>query len=346
MFVKYGFALLFLVTVTGGNSAFAAETKVNRELSGQFLKTELGKSIAALKQIQAIYGGKEKANLKAEDARKIRLILRNSEKLIYGIDDRKNYYQSTANEKKASRSVALVIHTSDLLANGTPGQYNLPGETVGLCPSEKFYSEPAPGFCSAFRVGKDLIATAGHCIKSQGQCSGTSFVFNFFMNSEGATPQKGIRKEDVYSCKSIVDGELNGPDNSDWRVVRVDREMDVSIPVVGVRKSGKIDIGDPITIVGHPMGLPLKVTPGGTVRSHKASYFVANPDTYGGNSGSPAFNSQKLINGELFVEGILVRGEEDFVEYSPCMVSKICPIDGCRGEDVTYSSEFITAISN
>jgi hypothetical protein len=38
------------------------------------------------------------------------------------------------------------------------------------------------------------------------------------------------------------------------------------------------------------------------------------------------------------VEGILVRGEEDFVSQGNCMISKRCANDGCRGEDVTRIS--------
>jgi hypothetical protein len=62
---------------------------------------------------------------------------------------------------------------------------------------------------------------------------------------------------------------------------------------------------------------------------------VANLDTYGGNSGSPVFNATNHQ-----VEGILVRGENDFVTNGSCYVSLVCPTTGCRGEDVTRCSEW------
>jgi hypothetical protein len=38
------------------------------------------------------------------------------------------------------------------------------------------------------------------------------------------------------------------------------------------------------------------------------------------------------------VEGILVRGETDYVRSSSgCLISNVCKNDSCRGEDVTYS---------
>jgi hypothetical protein len=62
-------------------------------------------------------------------------------------------------------------------------------------------------------------------------------------------------------------------------------------------------------------------------------FFAANLDTYGGNSGSPVFNATSGT-----VEGILVRGENDFVSNGSCYVSLVCPTTGCRGEDVTRST--------
>ncbi|MEI8190645.1 MAG: hypothetical protein WCI75_13115 [candidate division NC10 bacterium] len=62
-------------------------------------------------------------------------------------------------------------------------------------------------------------------------------------------------------------------------------------------------------------------------------YFVANLDTYGGNSGSAVFSATTGL-----VEGILVRGENDYVWKGGCRVSNRCPADGCRGEDVTKVS--------
>ena len=45
-----------------------------------------------------------------------------------------------------------------------------------------------------------------------------------------------------------------------------------------------------------------------------------------------------------FVEGILVRGEADFVPLGNCKVSLICPDTGCRGEDVTRTTVFANRI--
>jgi hypothetical protein len=87
-------------------------------------------------------------------------------------------------------------------------------------------------------------------------------------------------------------------------------------------------------VIGHPCGLPQKYAPGAQVRHNSAGpFFVANLDTYGGNSGSAVFNATNRA-----VEGILVRGENDFVTNGTCYVSLVCPTTGCRGEDVTHAT--------
>lgn len=61
-------------------------------------------------------------------------------------------------------------------------------------------------------------------------------------------------------------------------------------------------------------------------------FFSANLDTFQGNSGSAVFNAETGM-----IEGILVRGEEDFIpnQAEMCIEANKCANDKCRGEDVT-----------
>ena len=71
------------------------------------------------------------------------------------------------------------------------------------------------------------------------------------------------------------------------------------------------------------------------VRDASPTYFFrADLDTFGGNSGSAVFNA-----GTNLIEGILVRGDVDFIT-SPagCMVASVVPQDGGAGESVTKIS--------
>ena len=102
---------------------------------------------------------------------------------IYGCDDRRNLYDPALSQpqKQAAQATAILVKSNQLKASGTT--FELPGKGAGLCSPEqvaeakhdvpeRFWDEPAPGFCSEFKIGPRLIATAGHCINDNRQCRG------------------------------------------------------------------------------------------------------------------------------------------------------------------------------
>jgi len=262
-----------------------------------------------------------------------------SPRVIYGEDDRRDLFDSHNDPKliELARSTAILVRKSDLKPEAQ--QFRLPKDTFGvsqgLCESEPFFEQPTPGFCSGFLVGDDLFVTAGHCITDAGMCAGVSMIFDYGYDQQGKDLST-VDADNVYYCKSIVSRAQGSGNGKDYAVVKLDR------PVVGreplkLRREGTISKGDPVTVIGHPSGLPTKITSGAKVRTNDSNlpYFVANIDSYGGNSGSAVFNTS---NGE--VEGILVRGETDFINRNGCMVSNKCAEGACRGEDVTKADVY------
>jgi len=73
-------------------------------------------------------------------------------------------------------------------------------------------------------------------------------------------------------------------------------------------------------------------------RTGPGDYFVGNPDTFGGNSGSGVFRSDSL---ELF--GVLISGDEDYVDDGGCQRVNVCPEGGCGGENILYARAAIDA---
>src|SRR5262249_25906156 len=128
-------------------------------------------------------------------------------------------------------------------------------------------------------------------------------------------------------------GGGNGAEGgAEWSLVRLERGV-TGRPPLKLRTSGKIGNQAGVFVIGHPSGLPVKYAPGARVRDNTpASHFVANLDTYGGNSGSPVVHTSTQG-----VEGLPVPGENDYVSNGTCQVSQRCPSTGCRGEDVTRS---------
>jgi Trypsin-like peptidase domain len=257
------------------------------------------------------------------------------QRVIYGVDNRKDLYLvTTAKVKAAAASVVALVKKGDLTRQ-SDGSFVLDTSSFQaefqLCGSEPFVNQPLGCFCSGFLVAPDVIATAGHCVKSAQDLANIRFVFGFRMN-DAQTARTTFAADEVYSGAGLI-GRSLADDGTDWALVRLDRAASGRSPVTG-RTSGKISGSARLYVIGHPCGLPLKYAPGAKVRDNApAPFFVANLDTYGGNSGSPVFNAANHR-----VEGILVRGETDFVSNGSCFVSLVCPSTGCRGEDVTRST--------
>jgi len=259
------------------------------------------------------------------------------QRVIYGVDNRQDVYEVTNPKiKKAAETVAALVKAADLSSDGHGGwtlATSFYRDEYQLCTTEAFASQPLGCFCSGFLVAPDVIATAGHCVKSPLDLVEMRFVFGFRMLN-ASTARTTFGKDDVYEGKEIIGRKLTA-DQTDWALVRLARAVVGRAPVA-YRSSGKIGAAQKLFVIGHPCGLPQKYAPGAQVRDNTPkAFFVANLDTYGGNSGSPVFNgaTQK-------VEGILVRGENDFVNKGSCYVSLVCPSTGCRGEDVTRASEW------
>jgi V8-like Glu-specific endopeptidase len=254
--------------------------------------------------------------------------------VIYGEDNRKDVFESSnASFIELSKSTAAMIKGSNLKLL-TNNEIEITASTLqqrGICSKERFSQQISAANCSGFLVAEDKIVTAGHCIRSEADCMNFKWVFDYRVDfSEQSSVN--VPKTSVYSCKKIISRSLDSVTKDDYAFIELDRKVLDRQPLK-LRKSGKIEKGASLVVIGHPTGLPTKIADGANVRSLQGKFFVANLDTYGGNSGSAVFNVETEE-----VEGILVRGETDYVLNSAlgCQVSNVCPADGCRGEDVTY----------
>jgi subtilisin-like proprotein convertase family protein len=263
--------------------------------------------------------------------------------VIYGADNRRDVYDAAnpASQVTAAQSTVALIRPSSL-TQVAGGDYELPGLTLGaakgLCPGERFAQQPAAAFCSGFLVAPDIVATAGHCVRNAAGCDNVAFVFDFAYGTANADPTK-VAAANVYRCAEVLATQMEA---TDFALVRLDRAVTGRAPLT-VRKDGKIGDGAPLVLIGHPSGIPTKIAAGANVRSNgDAGFFVANTDSYGGNSGSAVLHATSGA-----VEGILVRGETDYVvkEGEGCMISLRCSDAACRGEDVTRTTRFAPFLS-
>ena len=254
-------------------------------------------------------------------------------KVIYGEDNRQDVFESTDSVMvDLSKSTAAMISASNLKTSGD--EVSIIGSSLqsrGICAKERFSKQVTAANCSGFLVSDKYLVTAGHCIKTMEDCKNYKWVFDYKVDHSEQTSVR-VPKSSIYSCKAIVERALDSINKDDYAMIELDRIVDDRNPLA-FRKSGEVSAGDSVVVIGHPTGLPTKISGGARVRKTDAKYFVANLDTFGGNSGSAVFNAKTST-----VEGILVRGEADYIPDSAagCQVSNRCTESGCRGEDVTF----------
>lgn len=186
-------------------------------------------------------------------------------------------------------------------------------DSINACSTERFIKQPTLMSCTGFLVGKDILVTAGHCMVNNFDCSGNNWVFNF---------RNGVKKipaNSVYKCKKIIAQEqVSIPilGTTDYALIQLDREVTTGKPLK-FRTKGRIKKGASVAVIGHPLGLPLKIADNAKVRGVFGKTFKANLDTYGGNSGSPVVDIETGL-----VEGILVHGAGDLRQQGGCTVSR------------------------
>ena len=271
------------------------------------------------------------------------------DKSIYGRDDRIELFEASPKETRLAVSVVSLWMAEDLRFDPAAGAFSfntrkLSGDAE-VCAKERFREQPMGAYCSGSLVGDDLVLTAGHCVRDQAMCDGARIAFGFALKEPGGNAAAGIGKNDVYSCKRILItrsenapprpdpyAEYRGPD---YALIQLDRKVIGRGPLEINRGRGPKK-GDKVTVIGYPLGLPLKIAGGAAVRNASpADYFVTDVDSFHGSSGSPVFNT---VTG--LIEGILVRGDTDF-EVAPgggCYAMAVYPQNGGRGEDVSRVS--------
>ena len=254
-------------------------------------------------------------------------------KTFYGNDDRIEAYQAGSDPKMMARirATAAVISDTDVVATSA-GKFQLKStpEENYLCLDERFRSQPVVPYCTAALVAPDLVVTAGHCVPSAA-CANIRIVFDFAYQSADADPLVG-KEEDLYGCAEVV---ARYPNGHDVAIMRLDRKVSGREPMP-LGESGDLAVGQKLTLLGHPVGWPLKVAPNGELRSFPGgSEIIASVDAYGGNSGSPILDAKSMQ-----LVGILISGATDFGVDGDCLRSHVCSQIGCQGEVIVVNDAF------
>lgn len=239
--------------------------------------------------------------------------------------------------RDAAQAVGGFVPVEDgahLRADGslTLGELTV-AERNGLCPDVAFVDERETAVCTVFLVAPDLAITAAHCTHGN-ECWDMPIVFGL----DHAMAERGsVAADDVYYCAEIVDS--NRFREEDWALMRLDREAHGLTPLT-LRSGANAREGEAVIGIGHPSGLPLKVSLGGTVLHVRDEAFTSDLDLFGGSSGGPILSEE---TGE--VVGILFAGGPDYVydEARDCTLPLQC--ESLRGAGLACQGAHSTNVS-
>ncbi len=265
--------------------------------------------------------------------------------VIYGEDDRVDLSEATEMQQELARSTAVMVPKERIKKSLFSRMASLSGarsfdeqvtdyEGIPLCKEERFRDKITGGVCSGFLIGADIMVTAGHCIMTDEQCKAHDWVFDFLPDENA---KYRIPKKNIYSCEKLIAWKNDFITGLDYAIIKLSKRVSGRKPL-DIRRKGKIEDNADVMVIGNPYGLATKVAAGAKVVDNEdEAFFVTDLDTLQGNSGSAVFNAKTGV-----VEGILVRGEDDF-EYDydrECFKSKRCAdANECRGEDVIRITE-------
>jgi len=197
-------------------------------------------------------------------------IKRGDDKSIYGVDNRYEYFKIPLTQMSDNARGVATISEFDQRAI------------------------PLRGLCTAFLVAPDVVLTAGHC--EDGSLAGT------------AVRNQAIRFQDYFEAPGQVPQVVDYPAEEmiawnrqyDFALVRVSKRSDGSLPgdkfpILKLQSGRHLVLGDSVYMIGNP-GRDQQYTETCNVvreaydRNGKRTFGV-DCDAFGGNSGSPVFDS-------------------------------------------------------
>lgn len=238
---------------------------------------------------------------------------------VYGSDDRKERYQflpTTTLRYRLARSSGMLALRG--LVNPRPdGNYQLfeprTLAQTGVCADERFANQPEVGYCSATLIAPDLVVTSGHCMMNtisgftgaQHKCEATYMVFDFAYEFARPSDPVGVLRVlprgDVFQCVEVLAAEIpeDGLPKQDYAILRLDRPVPNRTPVA-VYDGPDIAYGALGIQIGHPSGLPQKITPARIYEHLDPTSYSAyryRADILGGNSGGGVFTTSGALVG-------------------------------------------------
>ena len=248
---------------------------------------------------------------------------------IFGKDDRQELFSVPDRWREIGRSLAGKVSVDHITDRGS--SWELHGDPLSAkeCPGNRFADQITVPSCTGFLVKPDLLVTAAHCIKAQEDCDNFKWVFEYALASQSDKNYTKVGADRVYQCKKIVARNYQNFGDIDYAILQLDRPVEGRKPLK-LALNSQPAVGTGLVNIGNSNGLPLKFKDSAPILHIKPSgqAFDSEMDTFGGDSGSPVFDS---ATGEVL--GITSSGHADHFHdgASNCRQLKVCqPGDKCN----------------
>ena len=155
------------------------------------------------------------------------------------------------------------------------------------------------GRCSGFLYGKNIVATAGHCVHSGGANGAWMTNVQVFPGRDGATaPYGSCNARQLYS---VAGWTRDGDKNYDYGAIKLDCDIGNRVGWLGMYWTTGNLVGTQTIISGYPGDKPLTQWQSiDQVRvAHPLKVFYFN-DTVGGMSGSPVYHQNATYGTAAF----------------------------------------------
>lgn len=188
-----------------------------------------------------------------------------------------------------------------------------------LSPDERFINQFSIGIGTGFLISPSYILTTKHSLplKVDGSIDEEKLTAPYGVKANFGY-EIGVDVDDVstfrfeeFSIRKVIGEPKNNKE--DWAILEITGRSTTSklgITPVSLNKKYSPQKGAQLYMIGHPLGLPKKITPNGQIihpGNLRRRRFITTLDAYAGNSGAPVFSCDKHE-----VVGFLVGGEADF----------------------------------
>jgi hypothetical protein len=267
------------------------------------------------------------------------------EPVIYGADDRRDVADV---DDRRWREIALGstlarIPAARLVRQAASIEVQAPAlsEARRSCPAERFGLQPSAADCSSVLVDDDLLLTAAHCADLP--CASQLWALGYAVVASDRV--SSLREQDLFQCRRVVAKAHQRTSSGlqyDYAFVQLDRPVsDSGHPVVLSSVSPTQEA--PLTVIGYPDGLPVKIDRGAELldaRTAQRDYMDLTCDTFAGSSGSGVFDD----SGQLL--GTLVRGGADrrFDAVRDCYALLVIEAGRVPAEQAGYAQPALRAL--